>query len=408
MPPATSAPVASAPADTFLSDSLLKELEELEAPKFAVGAAGASAPPVAQRAPLQSPMRLPALSGKIAAAGMLSDSEIAVLRESSFVNGKLFQPWLDGEEEREIFRYDHAYCDPDGLLPLSQHQKEAGAVWLRPKDFVVMNLLASGAIKPADVPPPPASPAPQTSAASPSASASASSSASGPQTASTAADTAASSPTPVSPVAGVPANIRPIMIETMSPLKITQDLVSDCSFVCSLCITAAFEQKFKRQLISRIIYPQNARGQPIYNPFGKYLVKLHVNGVLRKVVVDDRLPAEPNSGRLLCSSTTDPRELWVSIIEKAYMKVNGGYDFPGSNSGIDLHALTGWIPEQIFFAEDKPSQSSSSSGKSGGGGGGALDHRQSEDRAWERLVSAHKFGDCLVTIATGEALTAEE
>lgn len=32
----------------------------------------------------------------------------------------------------------------------------------------------------------------------------------------------------------------------------------------------------------------------------------------------------------------------------------------------------------------------------------SLDHRQSENRAWERLVSAFKHGDCLVTISTGD------
>ena len=68
------------------------------------------------------------------------------------------------------------------------------------------------------------------------------------------------------------------------------------------------------------------------------MVKLWLNGVWRQVVVDDKLPIDQNSN-LLCSDTSGSKnqlELWVTIIEKAYMKLCGGYDFPGSNSGIGM------------------------------------------------------------------------
>ena len=73
-------------------------------------------------------------------------------------------------------------------------------------------------------------------------------------------------------------------------------------------------------------------------------------------------------------------------LPQAYLKINGGYDFPGSNSGIDMFALTGWIPEQYRTDDDdfKPA------------------------RLWERLCSASKYGDCLITVATGEMDEAEE
>jgi len=80
---------------------------------------------------------------------------------------------------------------------------------------------------------------------------------------------------------------EPTMIYLISSLSITQTIITDCSFVSSLVIAAAYERRHGKQLITNIIWPQDSRGQPIYNPAGKYMVKLHVNGIPRKVLVDD-------------------------------------------------------------------------------------------------------------------------
>lgn len=73
--------------------------------------------------------------------------------------------------------------------------------------------------------------------------------------------------------------------------------------------------------------------------------------------------------------------------------LGGGYDFPGSNSAVDMFSLTGWVPERIFFAENESK---------------VQDFETPAERAWERLKSASSFGDCLITVSTSSKLTESE
>ncbi|KAL1938518.1 hypothetical protein VTO73DRAFT_11541 [Trametes versicolor] len=79
-------------------------------------------------------------------------------------------------------------------------------------------------------------------------------------------------------------------------------------------------------------------------------------------------------------STGAKRQLWPSLAEKAYMKLAGGYDFIGSDSSTDLHALAGWIPEHVDIR---------SSGFQ-------------PEKTWSRLAEGYHAGDCVLTLGTGE------
>ena len=107
---------------------------------------------------------------------------------------------------------------------------------------------------------------------------------------------------------GTPTLIRHFTFES-----ITQTLVGDCSFVSSLAVCASWERRFGRTLISRNIFPQK-NGVPVLSPSGKYIVKMYLNGSVRKIVIDDYLPVvEKSPSTLLCSFSNAADELWVSI-----------------------------------------------------------------------------------------------
>ena len=84
-----------------------------------------------------------------------------------------------------------------------------------------------------------------------------------------------------------------------------------------------------------------------------------------------------NSNTPLCAYS-NKNKLWVSLIEKAYLKVNGGYNFKGSTSSTDLYAFTSWLPEKLDLkSADKV-------------------------KLWERIYAGTKRNDCMITISTGE------
>lgn len=272
----------------------------------------------------------------------LSTEEVNILKASSLIASGVFLPWSDDDATAllaEMKQSSRMYKDPSGFLALSDTQKQFFDRWARPSEIARIRYQC-----------------------------------------------------------GRSKTLQEIVVaKVITPYTIRQKYVTDCSFVASLCICANFERRFKKRLVTSVLYPQTDQGELVHNPTGKYMVKLWLNGVARCVVVDDYLPID-KYGNLLCSHSSDSHapllELWVCLIEKAFLKLSGGgYGFPGSNSGVDMFALTGWIPETVLFAKDPDK---------------VRDFETPPERAWERIMSASSFGDCLITVSSELDISEEQ
>ena len=91
---------------------------------------------------------------------------------------------------------------------------------------------------------------------------------------------------------------------------------------------------------------------------GVYTVQLFIGDSWTPVTVDDRLPCDA-SGVPLYARSAHPGELWVSLMEKAYAKLLGGYAaLRIGHLPTALRALTGGLPLTVPLDVDSSEASS--------------------------------------------------
>lgn len=284
----------------------------------------------------------------------LRSSSDEILEEGSEMQGLQICPWDEEDEDvAQNFGLGHpqaqqrVFADSDGLLELSDRQREALHAWRR-----LPELIRAGAGKPT------------------------------------------------------------VLEAQPSSRTICQGLVGDCSFLSALSALAEYERRFQDPVLSSIIHPRATSSRddgtshegPIYNESGQYGCRLFLNGTTRKVVVDDQVPVR-RDGKLLCAHSAIPKEMWVTLLEKSFVKIMGSsYDMQGSNPGTDVFHLTGWVPETIPLRSEFDIVC--------GGGGttsepvSAGGRRAGWDEVFSEAYEGYHSGRCVVCVGTSELVDA--
>lgn len=201
--------------------------------------------------------------------------------------------------------------------------------------------------------------------------------------------------------------------DDISSNDVIQGSLGDCWFIGALSVLATRDELIRGSVesltspeqvtqdtilgISKGVYP------PIFHSFsakGLYVLKFFKNGAWRYVIIDERLPCYDQEGyepSLVFGKNKDDREVWVSLVEKAFAKLHGCYEALGGGLIDDgLVDLTGFVAEKIKI----------------NGKGGVLDGPPAEEAAkaealWQKIVNFRKEGTLMGCSIDGQGVESD-
>lgn len=129
---------------------------------------------------------------------------------------------------------------------------------------------------------------------------------------------------------------------TISPGDIEQGSLGDCYFLASLSAIAENPERMERIFLTKQVDNQSV-----------YVIAMCHAGIWTEVVVDDTTPCQPYSKQPIFNRSSG-NELWVILLEKAWAKINGGFqNISGGLTREALRSFTGASCKTFFTQENR-------------------------------------------------------
>ena len=120
------------------------------------------------------------------------------------------------------------------------------------------------------------------------------------------------------------------VFDKMEPCDIEQGALGDCYFLASISALAEYHKRTERLFLSKEVNKESI-----------YVMALCESGIWSEIILDDFTPCDPRARKPIFNQSST-NELWVIFLEKAWAKINGGYqNIAAGLTREALRSLTG-------------------------------------------------------------------